>query len=85
MDQPSPGPSAPRAYGPLMGAREGSRKANSAEREQCARRRSQMRKHYGFSKARRNPYAQRLKRQVTIRLDTDARLHAGALAPIISI
>jgi uncharacterized protein (DUF4415 family) len=28
-----------------------------------------MRKEYGFSKGRRNPYAQRLKRQVTIRLD----------------
>ena len=30
-----------------------------------------MRKHYDFSKARRNPYAKRLKRQVTIRLDQD--------------
>jgi uncharacterized protein (DUF4415 family) len=28
-----------------------------------------MRKEYDFSKARRNPYASRLKRQVTIRLD----------------
>ena len=28
-----------------------------------------MRKNYEFSKARRNPYARRLKRQVTIRLD----------------
>jgi predicted DNA binding CopG/RHH family protein len=28
-----------------------------------------MRKEYDFSKARRNPYAKRLKRQVTIRLD----------------
>jgi len=28
-----------------------------------------MRKSYDFSKARRNPYAQRLKKQVTIRLD----------------
>lgn len=28
-----------------------------------------MRQHYDFSKARRNPYAARLKRQVTIRLD----------------
>lgn len=28
-----------------------------------------MRKHYDFSKAQRNPYARRLKRQVTIRLD----------------
>ena len=28
-----------------------------------------MRKHYDFSKTRRNPYARRLKRQATIRLD----------------
>lgn len=28
-----------------------------------------MRKHYDFSKARRNPYAKRLKKPVTIRLD----------------
>ncbi len=28
-----------------------------------------MRKHYDFSKAKKNPYASRLKRQVTIRLD----------------
>ena len=28
-----------------------------------------MRKHYDFSKARRNPYAKRLKKQVTLRLD----------------
>ena len=30
-----------------------------------------MRKEYDFSKAKRNPYAKRLKRQVTIRLDHD--------------
>jgi len=30
-----------------------------------------MRKHYDFSTARRNPYARRLKRQVTIRLDQE--------------
>lgn len=30
-----------------------------------------MRKHYEFSKGRRNPYARRLKQQVTIRLDPD--------------
>ena len=30
-----------------------------------------MRKNYDFSKAQRNPYARRLKRQVTIRLDHD--------------
>lgn len=28
-----------------------------------------MRKHYDFSKAKKNPYAKRLKKQVTIRLD----------------
>jgi len=28
-----------------------------------------MRKHYDFSEARRNPYAKRLKKQVTIRLE----------------
>ena len=31
-----------------------------------------MRKSYNFSKARRNPYAKRLKKQITIRLDTQA-------------
>lgn len=31
-----------------------------------------MRKEYDFSKARRNPYASQLKRQITIRLDEDA-------------
>jgi uncharacterized protein (DUF4415 family) len=30
-----------------------------------------MRKHYDFSKAKRNPYARRLKQQLTIRLDQD--------------
>ena len=30
-----------------------------------------MRKHYDFSKAKPNPYARRLKQQVTIRLDRD--------------
>ena len=30
-----------------------------------------MRKHYDFSKAKRNPYVPRLKQQVTIRLDQD--------------
>ncbi len=28
-----------------------------------------MKKHYDFSKARKNPYAKRLKKQITIRLD----------------
>ena len=31
-----------------------------------------MRSEYDFSKSRKNPYANRLKRQVTIRLDTEA-------------
>lgn len=31
-----------------------------------------MRKEYDFSKAKRSPYAKVLKRQITIRLDTDA-------------
>jgi uncharacterized protein (DUF4415 family) len=30
-----------------------------------------MRKHYDFSTSKRNPYARRLKQQVTIRLDQD--------------
>lgn len=30
-----------------------------------------MRKHYDFTKACKNPYAKRLKRQLTIRLDTN--------------
>ena len=30
-----------------------------------------MRKHYDFSKGRRNPYPARLKRQITIRLDDE--------------
>ena len=30
-----------------------------------------MKDHYDFSKAKRNPYAKKLKRQVTIRLDED--------------
>jgi uncharacterized protein (DUF4415 family) len=31
-----------------------------------------MRKEYDFSKSRKNPYAARLKKQITIRLDEDA-------------
>jgi uncharacterized protein (DUF4415 family) len=30
-----------------------------------------MKKHYDFSQGKRNPYAKRLKQQLTIRLDTD--------------
>ena len=39
-----------------------------------------MRKHYDFSKAKRNPYAKRLKRQVTIRLDEDTIAYFKHLA-----
>lgn len=39
-----------------------------------------MRKEYDFSKARRNPYVKRLKRQVTIRLDTATIAYFKALS-----
>lgn len=39
-----------------------------------------MRKSYDFSKARRNPYARRLKRQITIRLDEDTLAYFKQLA-----
>ena len=39
-----------------------------------------MKKHYDFSKARRNPYARKLKKAVTIRLDHDALVYFQALA-----
>jgi uncharacterized protein (DUF4415 family) len=39
-----------------------------------------MRKHYDFSKAKLNPYATRLKQQVTIRLDRDTIEHFRKLA-----
>ena len=39
-----------------------------------------MRKEYDFSKAKRNPYAKRLKRQVTIRLDHGTIAYFKALA-----
>jgi predicted DNA binding CopG/RHH family protein len=39
-----------------------------------------MRKSYDFSKARRNPYARRLKRQVTIRLDEETIAYFTTLA-----
>jgi hypothetical protein len=39
-----------------------------------------MREHYGFSKAKRNPYARRLKQQVTIRLDHDTVKYFKRLA-----
>ena len=39
-----------------------------------------MRQHYDFSKARRNPYAKRLKRQITIRLETPTLEYFKGLA-----
>ena len=44
-----------------------------------------MRKHYDFSDARRNPYAKRLKKQVTIRLDRDALAYFQRLAHEMTI
>ena len=39
-----------------------------------------MRKSYDFSKGRRNPYAKRLKKQVTIRLDEDTLAYFRSLS-----
>ena len=39
-----------------------------------------MRKSYDFSKARKNPYARKLKKQVTIRLDSDTLAYFKNLA-----
>jgi uncharacterized protein (DUF4415 family) len=39
-----------------------------------------MRKKYDFSKARRNPYARRLKKQLTIRLDEETLAYFRQLA-----
>lgn len=39
-----------------------------------------MRKQYDFSQAARNPYAKRLKSQITIRLDTDTLAYFRSLA-----
>jgi uncharacterized protein (DUF4415 family) len=39
-----------------------------------------MRKSYDFSKAKRNPYAKRLKRQITIRLDAETIAYFIGLA-----
>jgi len=39
-----------------------------------------MRKHYDFSKAKRNPYAKRLKQQITIRLDKPTIAYFKSLA-----
>jgi uncharacterized protein (DUF4415 family) len=39
-----------------------------------------MKKHYDFSQAKRNPYAKRLKQQLTIRLDTETVAYFRGLA-----
>jgi uncharacterized protein (DUF4415 family) len=39
-----------------------------------------MKKHYDFSQGKRNPYAKRLKQQLTIRLDTDTVAYFRTLA-----
>ena len=39
-----------------------------------------MKKHYDFSKGKRNPYAGRLKKQITIRLDEDTLEYFKQLA-----
>ena len=44
-----------------------------------------MRKHYDFSKAKRNPYARRLKRQVTIRLEHDTIAYFKGLSKEMGI
>lgn len=44
-----------------------------------------MRKSYDFSKARPNPYAKRLKKQVTIRLDEETVAYFKSLAESLSM
>ncbi len=44
-----------------------------------------MRKHYDFSKARPNPYAKRLKKQVTIRVDQETLRYFKSLSEATSI
>ncbi|HTF34523.1 MAG TPA: BrnA antitoxin family protein, partial [Myxococcota bacterium] len=39
-----------------------------------------MKKNYDFSQGKRNPYARRLKRQITIRLDEDTLAYFKGLA-----
>ncbi len=45
----------------------------------------EMKKHYDFSQAKRNPYAKRLKQQLTIRLDTDTVAYFRTLAKEMAI
>jgi predicted DNA binding CopG/RHH family protein len=44
-----------------------------------------MRKEYDFSKARKNPYASQLKKQITIRLDEDAITYFKTISEKIGI
>jgi uncharacterized protein (DUF4415 family) len=44
-----------------------------------------MRKEYDFSKARKNPYASQLKKQITIRLDEDAITYFKAVSEEVGI
>lgn len=44
-----------------------------------------MKKNYGFSDAARNPYARRLKKQLTIRLDTDTVDYFQSLSRELSL
>lgn len=44
-----------------------------------------MKKHYDFSNARRNPYAKRLKKQVTIRIDETTLSYFKGLSDRLSI
>jgi predicted DNA binding CopG/RHH family protein len=46
-----------------------SAQGNSVRKKTVSRKAIKMRKEYDFSKAKKNPYAKRLKQQVTIRLD----------------
>jgi uncharacterized protein (DUF4415 family) len=44
-----------------------------------------MRKEYDFSKARKNPYASQLKKQITIRLDEDSITYFKAVSEDVGI
>lgn len=44
-----------------------------------------MRKEYDFSKSRKNPYASRLKKQITIRLDEDAIKYFQSISEQVGI
>ena len=45
----------------------------------------QMRKEYDFSKARKNPYASQLKKQITIRLDEDSITYFKAISEDVGV